>query len=50
MGLSAFLALVALQAGPEAIAAFRTSGVTLVVASARITVLSHLSAVLLAAM
>lgn len=46
MGLSSFLALVALQAGPEAIAAFRTSGVTLVVASASITVLSHLSAVL----
>jgi putative transport protein len=46
MGLSSFLALVALQAGPEAIAAFRTSGATLVVASASITVLSHLAAVL----
>lgn len=46
MGLTAFLALVALQAGPEAITAFRTSGVTLVVASASITVLSHLAAVL----
>ena len=46
MGLSSFLALVALQAGPEAVAAFRTSGATLVVASASITVLSHLSAVL----
>jgi putative transport protein len=46
MGLASFLALVALQAGPEAIAAFRTTGVTLVVASASITVLSHLSAVL----
>jgi putative transport protein len=46
MGLTSFLALVALQAGPEAITAFRTSGVTLVVASASITVLSHLAAVL----
>jgi putative transport protein len=46
MGLSAFLALVALQAGPEAITAFRSSGATLVVASASITVLSHLTAVL----
>jgi putative transport protein len=46
MGLTAFLALVALQAGPEAIAAFRASGVTLVVASASVTVLSHLAAVL----
>jgi len=46
MGLASFLALVALQAGPEAIAAFRATGATLVVASASITVLSHLSAVL----
>jgi len=46
MGLSSFLALVALQAGPEAITAFRTSGATLVVASATITVLSHLAAIL----
>jgi putative transport protein len=46
MGLTSFLALVALQAGPEAIAAFRSSGVTLVVASASVTVLSHLAAVL----
>jgi putative transport protein len=46
MGLSSFLALVALQAGPEAIAAFRASGATLVVASASIAVLSHLAAVL----
>ena len=42
MGLASFLALVALQAGPEAIAAFRATGATLVVASASITVLSHL--------
>jgi putative transport protein len=46
MGLTSFLALVAIQAGPEAIAAVRTSGVTLVVASASVTVLSHLAAVL----
>jgi putative transport protein len=46
MGLASFLALVALEAGPEAVAAFRTSGMTLVIASASITVLSHLSAIL----
>jgi len=46
MGLTSFLSLVALQAGPEAIAAFRSSGVTLVLASASVTVLSHLAAVL----
>jgi putative transport protein len=46
MGLSSFLALVALQAGPEAIAAFRASGASLVAASAFITVASHLVAIL----
>jgi putative transport protein len=46
MGLSSFLALVALQAGPEAIAAFRASGASLVAASAFITVTSHLVAIL----
>jgi putative transport protein len=46
MGLSSFLALVALQAGPEALAAFRTSGVSLVAASGFIAVTSHLVAVL----
>lgn len=42
LGLSAFLALVGLQAGPAAIAAVRTSGVSLIAAGVVVTLVPHI--------
>ena len=47
LGLSAFLALVGLQAGPAAIAAVRTSGVSLIAAGVVITLVPHIVTILI---
>jgi putative transport protein len=46
MGLAVFLALVGLQAGPQAVTAIRASGLSLLLAGAVITVVPHLVTVL----
>jgi putative transport protein len=47
MGLAVFLALIGLQAGPAAIAAFRASGVSLLAAGATITLVPHVLTLLI---
>jgi putative transport protein len=47
LGLSAFLALVGLQAGPAAIAAVRTSGVSLIAAGVVVTLVPHIVTILI---
>lgn len=46
LGLSVFLALVGLQAGPAALAAMRTSGISLVAAGIAVTLVPHIVTIL----